>query len=313
MHTPHPLQTNIGTLVLENPVMNASGVWCTTVEELNQIGHSQAGAIVTKSMTLKERSGNPEPRFTVEEGYSINSMGLPNPGVDYYCQHIKDLERGGKPVIASIAGFSVQEYTELMARVAEQPFDAVEVNLSCPNLEGKGIFAYDLETASKILEKLRGMLTKPMGVKLPPYLTRNEISQTAKRFIELGVDFVTLVNSYPLGCVIDADTRKLKIAPNGGVGGLGGKALKPIALGQVLLFDQESDHKLTIIGVGGVDSGRDVMEYLIAGASAVQIATALHTESPSIFKRINKELSLFVKEKNITSLADIIGTVQPAV
>lgn len=308
----NPLQTHIRGLTLENPVMNASGIWCTTLEELNQIGHSQSGAIVTKSMTLKERNGNPEPRFAVEEGYSVNSMGLPNPGVDYYCQHVKNLERGGKPVIASIAGFSVQEYTELMARVARQPFDAVEVNLSCPNLESKGIFAYDLETASTILEKLRGMLTAPMGVKLPPYGTRNEISQTAKRFVELGVDFVTLVNSYPLGCAIDADTRKLKIAPNGGVGGLGGKALKPIALGQVLLFAQESDHKLAIIGVGGVDSGRDVIEYLTAGASAVQIATALHTESPSIFKRINKELLLFMKEKHIASLSDIIGTVKSA-
>jgi dihydroorotate dehydrogenase (fumarate) len=162
------------------PVFNASGVWCTTKKELEDLGKSEASAIVFKTMTLESRQGNPKPRFFLKDNFSINSMGLPNLGVDYYCNILKDLKKYKKPLIASIAGFSQKEFLVLFDKVNSAYFDMVEVNLSCPNLEGKGLFAYDLKTSFSILKKIMKKTKKKVGVKLPPYFEREIIKKVAE-------------------------------------------------------------------------------------------------------------------------------------
>lgn len=301
------LTTQINGLSIAFPVFNASGVWCTQKEELIDLGKSEAGAIVFKSMTVKKRDGNPEPRLFYKDEYSVNSMGLPNLGVDYYTKVSFSLKKFNKPLIASIAGFKEEEFYFLMEKVNQGAFDGIEVNLSCPNLEGKGIFAYDLKKAFKILKNLREKTKKVLGVKLPPYFDRGEIKMIAEELVNLKIDFVTLVNSYPLGCVIDYKKEKMVIKPNLGIGGLGGRVLKPIALAQVVLFNYFSKGKLSIIGVGGVEKGSDIYEYLLAGAKAVGVGTGLLKEGPKIFSRLKKELIEILEEKKVDQLSRKIG------
>lgn len=301
------LTTQINGLSIAFPVFNASGVWCTQKKELVELGKSEAGAIVFKSMTVKKRDGNPEPRFFYKDEYSVNSMGLPNFGVDYYTKVSFSLKKFNKPLIASIAGFKEDEFYFLMEKVNQGAFDGIEVNLSCPNLEGKGIFAYNLKKALKILKNLREKTKKLLGVKLPPYFDRGEIKVIAQELVRLKIDFVTLINSYPLGCIVDYQKESMMIKPNLGIGGLGGKVLKPIALAQVVLFSQFSKNRLSIIGVGGVEKGSDIYEYLLAGAKAVGVGTGLLKEGPKIFSRLKKELTAILKEKKVDQLSKKIG------
>jgi len=292
------------------PVFNASGVWCTTKEELEKLGKSEASAIVFKTMTLLPRQGNPKPRFFLGDDFSVNSMGLPNLGINYYCQVVSDLKKYKKPLIASIAGFSKSEFLVLFDKVNNASFDMVEVNLSCPNLEGKGLFAYDLKTSFSILKKIMKKTKKKVGVKLPPYFERETIKKVVQEFLKLKIDFVTLVNSYPLGCFIDVEKEEMVIRPNLGIGGLGGKILQPIALAQVVLFYQYSEGRLPIVAVGGIEKAYDIYRYALAGACAFGIGTRLWNEGPKIFSRLKKELKNLLAQKKVKSLKEKIGKVK---
>lgn len=304
------LKTNIGKLEFELPIFNASGVWCTTEKELIELGKSQAGAIIFKTMTVKPREGNPEPRFYTDKKISINSMGLPNLGVDYYSKIVSNLIKFKKPLFASIAGFSEEEYDYLFDKVNSKPFDAVEINLSCPNLIGKCIFAYDVKTSLRILKKIKSKTKKIIGVKLPPYNDRSQIQMIAEGLVDLGVNFVTLINSFPLGCVINYKKEMMMIKPNMGIGGLGGEAIKPISLAQIILFRYYSKGKLDLIGVGGINKGSDIYEYILAGASAVGIATILQNEGIGVFSRLKNELIKILKKKKIKILKEKIGALK---
>jgi len=304
------LKTKIGRLEFDLPIFNASGVWCTTKKELEDLGKSEASAIVFKTMTLEKRQGNPEPRFFLKDNFSINSMGLPNLGVDYYCSILKDLKKYKKPLIASIAGFSQKEFLVLFDKVNNASFDMVEVNLSCPNLEGKGLFAYDLKTSFSILKKIMKKTKKKVGVKLPPYFERETIKKVAEEFLKLKIDFVTLVNSYPLGCFIDVDKEEMVIKPNLGIGGLGGKVIQPISLAQVVLFYQYSKGRLPIVAVGGIEEASDIYRYTLAGACAFAVGTRLWSEGPEMFSRLKKELKEFLKQKKVKSLKEKMGKVK---
>ena len=292
------------------PVFNASGIWCTTKEQLEELGKSEASAIVFKTMTLLARQGNPEPRFFLGNDFSLNSMGLPNLGIDYYCQIVSDLKKYKKPLIASIAGFSKSEFLVLFNKVNNASFDMVEVNLSCPNLEGKGLFAYDLKTSFSILKKIMKKTKKKVGVKLPPYFERETIKKVAQEFLKLKIDFVTLVNSYPLGCYIDVEKEEMVIKPNLGIGGLGGKILQSIALAQVVLFYQYSEGRLPIVAVGGIEEAYDIYRYALAGACAFGIGTRLWCEGPEVFSRLKKELKKLLAQKKVKSLKEKIGKVK---
>ncbi len=294
------------------PVLNASGVWCTTGSQLKDVLQSEAGGVTFKSMTLKPRGGNSEPRLFFTDDFSVNSMGLPNKGVKYYVKIAPKLKEKfpNKPFIASIAGFSEDEFYKLFEKVNNEYFDAIEINLSCPNVSGKSIFAYEMEGIGfKILSELRKRTSKTLGVKLPPYVSRGEIKEIAEELVKIGIDFVTLVNSYPLSTAIDYKNESMRIKPNMGIGGLGGLPLKPIALAQVVLFNKFSKGKLKIIGVGGVRTAEDIYEYMLAGASVVEVATAiLQNGGPEkTFRKLKKELVSLLNSKGIKSLSSKVG------
>ena len=294
--------------VLDVPIMNASGVHCTMLEELRALGRSDCDAMVTKSMTLEPRGGNPEPRFFASDEFTINSMGLPNPGVGYYVEHAGELAELGKPLTANVAALRTEDFLPTLS-LALPHFDRFEVNLSCPNIGGKGVFAYDFELLESILSQLRASTDKPLGIKLPVYTQLHHITQVARILRATGMDFITLVNGFGTACAIDIDNECMAIKPNGGIGGMGGGAIKPIALAHIALFRHELGDEMPIIGVGGIASGEDAYAFVLAGASALQIGSALWTEGLGIFTRVKDELRAIMRQKGIEKLSDKIGMV----
>ena len=307
-------ETSIGKLKFSFPLLNAAGVWCTTEKQIKEILESEAGGVVFKSITLRARQGNPKPCLFYNDSFSVNSMGLPNRGLNYYLKIAPKLRERfpQKPFIASIAGFSLREFEILLKSVNKDFFNAIEINLSCPNVSGKSIFAYEMKKVGfKLLARLRKMTKKTLGVKLPPYTNRFEIKEIAKELVSIGIDFVTLTNTWPLGTAIDVQKETPYIKPNLGVGGVGGRAIKPISLAQVLLFYHYSRGKLKIVGVGGIKTAEDIYEYILAGASAAEIATAiLQRGGPSVFSSLKKDLNDFLRKKGVSNLKEKIGALK---
>lgn len=288
-------------------IMNASGALCMTEEELLALGESHSGAIVTKSMTREPREGNPEPRYYQFALGSINSMGLPNLGRRAYGELIPRLSAFGKPVVASIAGFSLEEYVEVAEHISAAGPDLVEVNLSCPNVAGKPQIAYDFEASAFILKAVRRVVRQPMGVKIPPYLDLVLHEAMAKVLKENGADFLVAINSIGNALVIDPDREEAVIRPKGGLGGLGGACIKPVALANVRVFHQLMGPDFPIIGVGGIETGTDVFEHLLAGAGVVQVGTVFMREGIGVFPRLAGELSSVLEAKGYASAAQVVG------
>lgn len=287
--------------------MNASGALCVTRAELEALGQSAAGAIVTKSMTREPRSGNPEPRYYSFPDGSINSMGLPNLGYRAYAEIIPSLRRFGKPVIASVAGLCEEDFPEIARTINRAGPDLIEVNLSCPNIAGKPQIGYDTEASERLIRKVRAVVDRPMGVKLPPYFDPAHHAAMATVLSRAPVDFLSLINSVGNALVIDPDRESAVIKPKGGFGGLGGAMIKPVALANVRAFWKLLEGRVPIIGVGGVVTGTDAFEHLLAGASAVQIGTALVDEGTKVFDRILGELQTILIKKNYFSVSAVVG------
>lgn len=304
------LSTTIAGVRFPSCFMNAAGALCVTREELVALGQSVSGAIVTKSMTVEPRQGNPEPRYYGFPGGSINSMGLPNLGYKAYAELIPDLKRFGKPVIASVAGLCEDDFP-IIARVinAAQP-DLIEVNLSCPNIPGKPQIGYDPETSERVIKRVRSLITVPMGLKLPPYFDPAHHEVMGKVIGRHGVDFLNMINSVGNGLVVDPEREAVVIKPKGGFGGLGGRIIKPVALANVRAFYKLFQGKIPIIGTGGVVDGMDAFEHVLCGASAVQIGTVLVEEGLGSFDRLKSELTTVLARKGYRSLAECLGTVR---
>ena len=287
--------------------MNASGALCVTRDELEALGKSGAGAIVTKSMTIESRQGNPTPRYHGFPGGSINSMGLPNLGYRAYAELIPHLKRFGKPVIASVAGLGEEDFPTIAEAInAAQP-DLIEVNLSCPNIPGKPQIGYDPETSERVLKKVRPKVSVPMGVKLPPYFDPAHHEAMGKVLGRCGVDFLNMINSVGNGLVVDPERETVVIKPKGGFGGLGGRLIKPVALANVRAFYKFFDGKMPIIGTGGIVEGIDVFEHFLCGASAVQIGTVLVEEGLDVFGRLEAELTAVLTRKGYRSILECRG------
>ena len=304
------LSTTIANVRFSTCLMNAAGALCVTQEELETLGQSRSGAIVTKSMTPAFRQGNPEPRYCSFPGGSINSMGLPNLGYPAYATIIPELRRFGKPIIASIAGLGPPDFLEAAQAITAVRPDLIEVNLSCPNIPGKPQIGYDLEASRSLLLQLKDIITVPMGVKLPPYFDPVHHEATAGMLQDVGVDFLSVINSVGNGLVVDPDKECVVIKPKGGFGGLGGTMIKPVALANVRAFWKLLDGQMPIIGTGGIVSGTDVFEHVLCGASAVQIGTALVDEGVGVFQRLEKELGELLQQKGYRSLLECRGTLQ---
>jgi len=301
------LSTTIAGVKFPSCFMNASGVMCVTREELLALGRSRAGAIVTKSMTVEAREGNPLPRYYGFPGGSINSMGLPNLGYKVYAELIPELKQYGKPVIASVAGLCEDDFPTIAKVINASRPDLIEVNLSCPNIPGKPQIGYDAETSERLLTRLRKVITVPMGVKLPPYFDPAHHKVMGDVISRCGVDFLNVINSVGNGLVVDSEREVPVIKPKGGFGGVGGAIIKPVALANVRAFWKIFEGRMPIIGTGGVMDGVDAFEHVLCGASAVQVGTVLLEEGIEVFGRLEMELAALLGKKRYETLAECRG------
>ncbi|HHA4383542.1 TPA: dihydroorotate oxidase [Enterococcus faecium] len=306
------LETTFANHIFANPLMNASGVHCMTTQELDELAHSEAGAFITKSCTINERKGNPEPRYFDVPLGSINSMGLPNLGFSYYLEYAlayeKVQENQNQPLFFSIAGMSVQENLEMLEKIEKSGFNGItELNLSCPNVPGKPQLAYDFEATYETLKEVFSIFSKPLGIKLPPYFDFAHFDQMADILNQFPLTYVNAINSVGNGLYIDTEQEAVVIKPKEGFGGIGGEYIKPTALANVRAFYTRLKPGIQIIGTGGIRTGQDAFEHLLCGASMLQIGTELHKEGPEIFSRIIKELTQIMSEKGYTSIDEFKG------
>ena len=302
------LRTQIAGFSFDNCLMNAAGVACMTVEELEEVRQSAAGSFVTKTATLEARAGNPEPRYRDVPLGSINSMGLPNQGIDYYLDYLLNLQESQpeRTFFLSLVGMSPDETHTLLKKVQNSGFKGItELNLSCPNVPGKPQIAYDFETTERILSEAFSYFDKPLGIKLPPYFDIVHFDQAAEVFNRHPLKFVNCVNSIGNGMYIEDES--VVIRPKNGFGGIGGEYIKPTALANVHAFYQRLDPSIQIIGTGGVYTGRDAFEHILCGASMVQIGTALHQQGVEVFERVSLGLKAIMVQKGYETLEDFKG------
>lgn len=303
------LETTFFNHTFANPFMNASGVHCMTTTELVELEQSNAGAFITKSCTLNERTGNPEPRYFDVPLGSINSMGLPNRGFDYYLDYALNYEKQQtQPLFFSIAGMSAAENLEMLTMIEKSDFQGItELNLSCPNVPGKPQLAYDFEATEDLLQQVFARFTKPLGIKLPPYFDLAHFDQMAEILNQFPLTYVNSINSIGNGLYIDTQKEAVVIKPKEGFGGLGGEYVKPTALANVRAFYTRLKPEIKIIGTGGIRNGQDAFEHLLCGATMLQIGTELHKEGPKIFDRITKELEQIMTEKGYRTIDEFRG------
>lgn len=304
-------KTSLAGLEFDNCFMNAAGVWCMTKEELDGVKNSAAGTFVTKTATLEERAGNPEPRYQNVPLGSINSMGLPNQGLNYYLNYLLDLQQtdSERTFVLSVVGMSPEETHTILKTIQDSDFRGLtELNLSCPNVPGKPQIAYDFEMTERILRDVFVYFTKPLGIKLPPYFDMVHFEQAAAIFNQFPLKFVNCVNSIGNGLYIEDETVVIK--PKNGFGGIGGQYIKPTALANVHAFYQRLNPSIQIVGTGGVLTGRDAFEHILCGASMVQLGTILQKEGLYAFERITQELQSIMEEKGYGSLEDFRGKLQ---
>jgi dihydroorotate dehydrogenase (NAD+) catalytic subunit len=299
------LTTSLGAAALPNPVLTASGCAAAGRELEPFLPVASLGAVVTKSVTLAPRAGRPTPRMAETPSGMLNSIGLQNPGVDAFVAHdLPWLASREARAVVSVAGGSVAEYAELARRLRHAPaLVAVEVNISCPNVEDRGqVFACDPDAAARVIEAVRA--ETPAGVpvlaKLSPDVT--DIVKVARACVRAGADGLTLVNTL-LGLVIDPDTLRPALA--GGTGGLSGPAIRPVAVRCVWQVHAALPD-IPIVGAGGITSGLDALQFVLAGASAVSVGTAVFGD-PSAPARVLGELRVALAERGFARLADAVG------
>jgi dihydroorotate dehydrogenase (NAD+) catalytic subunit len=297
--------TKIGSKRFSNPIFTASGC-ASSGQELSQFfSLTEIGAIVTKSIMTKPRTGRPTPRMAETPSGMLNSIGLQGPGIDAFLEtDIPWLVANQVKIIVSIAGETVDEYGVLARRLRAVPsISAVEVNISCPNVENRGqVFACHTDTATAVIEAVRRNIggELPIVAKLSPDVT--DIVEIASAVINAGVDGLALINTL-LGMVIDTNTMKPKLA--GKTGGLSGPAIRPVAVRAIYQVHQAFPN-IPIVGMGGVASGRDALELVLAGASAVSVGTASFG-NPMAALQIRNELSELLTQKGFSDFRDAIG------
>jgi dihydroorotate dehydrogenase (NAD+) catalytic subunit len=296
------LAVKIGNLELKNPVMTASGTFGYGFEFDDFIEVDKLGAIIVKGTTLKHREGNPYPRMAETPSGMLNAVGLQNKGVDYFCKEIyPDLQKYKTAVIVNVSGSQIEDYVETAARIQElEHIPAIELNISCPNVKQGGMaFGTSCSSAAEVIKAVRKIYHKTLIVKLSPNVTNIvEIAQTAENE---GADSVSLINTL-LGMAIDAESRKPVLSTV--TGGLSGPAVKPVALRMVWQVSQAV--KIPIIGLGGICSAKDAIEFLLAGATAVQVGTANFID-PQISIKLIDGIADYMQRHKIDDVKQIIG------
>ncbi len=297
---------HIGNTSFENPIWVASGTFGYGTEAPELVDVNQLGAIVTKSITRQPREGNPPPRIVETASGMINSIGLANIGVEKYIKDLLQIYEGlSTKIIMNIAGTDIREYVEIMEMVesVSSVIAGYEINISCPNVKKGGMeFGVDCEMTAKLTETLRGITERLLIMKLSPNVS--DIVSIGMSAENAGADAVSAINTV-VGMSINAKTGMSDIFTT--YGGLSGPAIKPIGLAAVhKLYQQLS---IPIIGIGGIVSGEDAVEYMLAGATAVQVGTANYRD-PGISENIIDSLKNILNESNRNEAADLIGSVQ---
>ena len=299
------LSVNVAGIDFKNPVIPASGVFGYGREYEEFYPLSKLGGISTKGTTGQMRTGNLAPRIAETPMGMLNSVGLQNPGIDRFISHeLPNLMQKDTVIIANIAGSTPEECAEVAAKLDETDVHMIELNISCPNVkQGGAAFGVSCEGASAVTKIVRNATKKPLIVKLSPNVT--DISSIAKAVEAEGADSVSLINTI-LGMRIDINTGRPVLRNN--CGGMSGPAVFPVAVRMVWLVANAV--KIPVIGMGGISSGRDAIEMMMAGASAVQVGAAIITD-PFAPVKIIEEMNQFLDEKGISSVKDIIGSVKP--
>ena len=299
------LSVNICGIDFKNPIIPASGVFGYGREYEEFYDLSELGGIATKGTTGQKRTGNLAPRIAETPAGMLNSVGLQNPGIDYFIQNeLPNLMTKNTVILANIAGATVEECAEVASKLDNTDVHMIELNISCPNVkQGGAAFGTSCAMAEQVTAAVRKATSKPLIVKLSPNVT--SITDIAKAVEAAGADAVSLINTL-LGMRIDVHTRRPVLRNN--VGGLSGAGIFPVAVRMV--WQTANAVKIPVIGMGGVTSGEDAIELMMAGASAVQVGMAVFTDPYAPIKII-QEMNTFLEEKNISSVRDIIGTVQP--
>jgi dihydroorotate dehydrogenase (NAD+) catalytic subunit len=299
------LGVKIAGLRLRNPVMTASGTFASGREYADFIDLSRLGAVVTKGVSPAPWSGNESPRVAETFGGMLNSIGLQNPGVEAFCAgDLVWLGEQDVPVVVNVCGHSIEDYVRVIERLeAESGVVAYEVNISCPNVDAGGMaFGTSCAPAAAITAAVRAVTMRPLIVKLSPNVT--DITEIARAVESAGADAVSLVNTL-LGMAIDAETRRPKLARV--VGGLSGPAIKPVALRMV--WQVAHAVSVPVIGVGGIMTGEDAVEFLLAGASAVQVGTANFVD-PTSTMRVLDGLAEYCARHGVGRVSDLTGALE---
>lgn len=296
------IEAAVGSLRLANPTILASGILGLTPETMTRVLRLGAAAVVSKSIGSERRHGHPTPNFVSVEGGFLNAMGIPNPGAEEFpriARAVNAEKKDGKLVV-SIFGGSPEEFGELAARLSPLG-DALELNLSCPHLEGYGVEIGRVPSlVREVVAEVKSKSKCPVWAKLSPNVSN--IVEVARAAVDGGADALVAVNT--IGAVaISVEARRPVLSHAGG--GLSGTALKPIALKAV--YDIASELETPVVGCGGIATGRDILEFVMAGASAAEIGSAVVTRGEEVFKLATRELAHLMKKERIARLEDVRG------
>ena len=298
------LRVNVGALALKNPVMTASGTFGYGVEFEDFIDLGGLGGIIVKGTTLKPREGNDYPRMAETASGMLNCVGLQNKGVDYFCEHIypqiKDIDTN---MIVNVSGSSPEDYAECAARIdALEKIPAIELNISCPNVKDGGMaFGVTCAGASSVVKAVRQAYHKTLIVKLSPNVT--DIAEIARSVEAEGADSVSLINTL-MGMAIDVEKRKKVLSI--GTGGLSGPCVKPVALRMVNQVAKAV--KIPVVGLGGISTAKDALEFLMAGATAIEIGTANFLD-PAVTIKVRDGINQWLDAHGCQDIHEIIGCV----
>lgn len=299
------LRVKIGNLELKNPVMTASGTFGYGPEYADFVELSEIGGIIVKGTTLHPRQGNDYPRMAETASGMLNCVGLQNKGVDYFCEHIypeiKDIDTN---MIVNVSGSSPEDYAECAARIdALDKIPAIELNISCPNVKDGGmVFGVTCEGAASVVRAVRKSYHKTLIVKLSPNVT--DITEIARAVEAEGADSVSLINTL-MGMAIDIEKRKPMLSIN--TGGLSGPAVKPVALRMV--WQVAKAVGIPVVGLGGICNANDAIEFMLAGASAIEIGTANFLD-PQVTVKVKNGINEWLDKHGCKSVTEIIGQLE---
>lgn len=299
------LAVDLCGLRLKNPTMLAAGVLDETGKSMAAVARAGAGAIVTKSIGREPREGHHNPTVVELPDGLLNAMGLPNPGIEYFKDEIQEAKAGGVPIIGSVFGGTEDEMAELAGLIAEAGADAVELNLSCPHAKGYGAeLGSTPEAVEGVCRKAKGRTSVPVFAKLTPNTA--SIADLARAAERGGADAVVAINTLK-GMVISPEARMPVLGNR--FGGLSGPAIRPV--GVRCVYEIYEAVKIPVIGVGGIVSARDAIEYMMAGAKAVQIGTGVWYDGPEVFTRVCTQMIKFMEQNGFETVDQMVGVAHP--